>query len=226
MSKPPRKRANVYFDGFNFYHGCFRDSGRPPTWQTCKWLNLRLFCERVFPNFDINRIRYFTALVNPTPLDPDIRLRQQTYLRALETIPKLTVHRGRFATNKKKRWLADPRSSKPTPRLPLQTVEVIEQEEKGSDVNLASYLLIDAFAQEYDIAVVVSNDSDLVTPITLVRTVLGRQIALLNPRPKTAQDLQGIADIYRDIRFGSLQACQFPPILRDANGTITKPSTW
>src|SRR5262249_10958129 len=142
------------------------------------------------------------ALVNPTPLDPDIRLRQQTYLRALETIPNLTVHRGRFATNKKKRGLADPRSAKPTPRRPLQTVEVIEQEEKGSDVNLASYLLVDAFAQEYDIAVVVSNDSDLVTPITLVRSELGRKVALLNPRPKTAKDLQGVADIYRDIRLG------------------------
>ncbi|MEA2582558.1 MAG: hypothetical protein QOF33_643 [Thermomicrobiales bacterium] len=133
MSKPPRKRANVYFDGFNVYHGCFRDGARPPIWQTCKWLDLKLFCERVFPNFDIYRIRYFTALVNPTPIDPDNRLRQQTYLRALETIPNLTVHRGRFATNKKKRWLADPRSSKPTPRLPLQTAEVIEQDvlEKG-----------------------------------------------------------------------------------------------
>lgn len=103
---------------------------------------------------------------------------------------------------------------------------MIEQEEKGSDVNLASYLLVDAFAQEYDIAVVVSNDSDLLTPISLVRSVLGRKVALLNPRPRTAKDLQGVADIYRDVRLGPLQACQFPPTLRDANGTITKPATW
>ena len=186
MRKSPKKRANVYFDGFNFYHGCFRDSARPPIWQTCKWLDLRAFCERVFPNFDINRIRYFTALVNPTPTDPHNRLRQQTYLRALETIPNLTVHRGRFATNRKKRWVADPRSNKPTPRLPLQTVDVIEQEEKGSDVNLASYLLVDAFAQEYDVAIVVSNDSDLVTPITLVVPAAAALASSIIARPPLA----------------------------------------
>jgi hypothetical protein len=53
-------------------------------------------------------------------------------------------------------------------------VSIIEEEEKGSDVNLASYLLVDGFAGEYDIAIVVSNDSDLAEPIRLVRSILGR----------------------------------------------------
>jgi hypothetical protein len=61
----------------------------------------------VFPHLDIVRIRYFTAVVNPTPIDPDNRQRQLTYLRALQTISGLTVHEGRFATYVKKRWLAD-----------------------------------------------------------------------------------------------------------------------
>ncbi len=43
-------------------------------------------------------------------------------------------------------------------------VDVIKTQEKGSDVNLATYMLLDAFRQESDIAVVISNDSDLRSP--------------------------------------------------------------
>jgi hypothetical protein len=49
-------------------------------------------------------------------------------------------------------------------------------EEKGSDVNLASYLLIDGFRARYDIAVVISNDSDLKTPVEFVRGDLGAPV--------------------------------------------------
>ena len=41
-------------------------------------------------------------------------------------------------------------------------------EEKGSDVNLATYLVADGFRDLYDTAVVVSNDSDLAEPLKLV----------------------------------------------------------
>jgi len=221
-------RANVYFDGFNFYHGCFRFRTQ---WKYCKWLNLEVFIQRVFPHYAINRIRYFTALVNPTADDPDQRLRQLTYLRALETIPCVTVHRSRFATNAKLRYAADPQSfdshvRRPIPLEPLTKVGVIEEEEKGSDVNLASYLLVDAFENEYDVAIVVSNDSDLAEPIRLVRSRLARKVVLLNPRKQTALDLQGIADEYRQVRFGPLQVSQFPYTLHDENGVIQIPDTW
>jgi uncharacterized LabA/DUF88 family protein len=103
---------------------------------------------------------------------------------------------------------------------------VIEQEEKGSDVNLASYLLVDGFQQQYDVAIVVSNDSDLAEPIRLVKSVLGLRVGLLNPRKKTAFDLQQIADFYRTCREGALAACQFPNVIHDADGLIRKPASW
>ena len=43
-------------------------------------------------------------------------------------------------------------------------VEILDTEEKGSDVNLASFLLLDGFDDEYELAVVISNDSDLSSP--------------------------------------------------------------
>ena len=44
-------------------------------------------------------------------------------------------------------------------------VRVMKTEEKGSDVNLATYLLVDAFEDRFDVAVIISNDSDLKEPI-------------------------------------------------------------
>lgn len=126
--------------------------------------------------------------------------------------------------------MADPRSFLPpyTPIYaePVTTVGIIQEEEKGSDVNLASHLLVDGFNDEYDVAIVVSNDSDLAEPIRLVKSRLGLQVVLLNPRRVTATDLLGIADSYRTVRLGPIGDSQFPPQMTDAHGTISKPESW
>ena len=169
---------------------------------------------------EINRIRYFTALVNATPHDPQKRQRQQIYIRAIETIPHLTVHYGRFQTNRKRLPLATPPSSG------SRMVEVIRTEEKGSDVNLASYLLRDGFKGEYEQAVIVSNDADLVTAIDIVRLELGLRVGLLNPQTKPSRVLSQSVDFQREIRHGPLTASHFPGTLSDHTGTFRKPSQW
>lgn len=148
------------------------------------------------------------------------------YLRALQTIPHLTVHLGRFATTVHRRPLADVTAPKPTPRIPVQIVPVIEREEKGSDVNLASHLLMDGFNQEYEIAIVVTNDSDLAEPIRMMRHGLGRGVGIVNPRKYVAYDLRGIATFNKNIRLHMLQSAQFPPSMTDSHGTISKPARW
>lgn len=60
-------------------------------------------------------------------------------------------------------------------------VEVLDTEEKGSDVNLASFLLIDGYNRDYEQALVISNDSDLVLPIRLVRENLSLPVGAVNP---------------------------------------------
>ena len=52
----------------------------------------------------------------------------------------------------------------PRPDLP-RYVRIRDTEEKGSDVNLATRLLVGGFTGDYQQAVVISNDSDLATPI-------------------------------------------------------------
>src|SRR3989304_4492909 len=105
-------------------------------------------------------------LAPPPPPDMGQRQRQEVYLRAVQTIPNLSVHYGSFLVKKKRRPLVTP--------LPggRRTAEVFDTEEKGSDVNLPTYLLRDGFQGEYEVAVVVSNDSDLVHAIEIVRDEL------------------------------------------------------
>jgi hypothetical protein len=88
---PPQPvRTNVYVDGFNLYFGCIK--GTP-----YKWLNLAELCRLSLPgHFQINRIRYFTAVVKPRSSDLDKPERQKAFLRALQTIPNLTIHLGQF----------------------------------------------------------------------------------------------------------------------------------
>lgn len=113
----------------------------------------------------ILQIKYFTALVNPRRSDPDQRSRQETFLRALRTIPNLSIVYGFFLTHEIVMPLAPPRRG---------YERVIKTEEKGSDVNLATHLLIDGFDDAYELAVVVSNDSDLLEPIKVVTQRLGK----------------------------------------------------
>lgn len=204
--------ANVYVDAFNLYYGCLK--GTP-----YKWLDLGTLCRLLLPGYSLNRIRYFTAVVESRPDDPGQQQRQQAYIRALRTIPNLTVHFGSFLTNAVRLPLAVPRPGMP------RTVEVLRTEEKGSDVNLATSLLVDGFRGDYEAAVVISNDSDLKAPIEAIRREIGMPVGVVTPNPRVRRSaLPG--DFYRRIRQGALAASQFPPLLRDGHGTIRRPASW
>ncbi len=62
-------------------------------------------------------------------------------------------------------------------------VDVIKTEEKGSDVNLATYLLLDSFHKDAQAAVVISNDSDLKEPLAVAQDTFGLTVGIVNPHP-------------------------------------------
>ena len=112
------------------------------------------------------------------------------------------------------------------PGQPTKYARVIKTEEKGSDVNLATHLLHDAHMGRFDVAVVVSNDSDLLEPIKIVRAQLCKRVSILNPHPNPSRALLPHIDFIKQIRAGVLRTAQFPPALTDAHGTFTKPAVW
>ena len=206
-------RTNVYIDGLNLYYRALR--GTP-----YRWLDIGKLARLLLSRHDIGRIRYFTAVVANRPSDPTQAQRQQAYLRALKTVPGLTIHYGHLLAKTKRRPLVQ------QPRTGPRTVEILDTEEKGSDVNLASYLLLDGFEGEYEMAVVVSNDSDLELPIQMARTKLKKAVGVFDPSRRRSFELHSAASWYRPLRTGPLRASLFPDTLSDAQGPITKPVGW
>ncbi|MBE0565686.1 MAG: NYN domain-containing protein [Krumholzibacteria bacterium] len=103
-------------------------------------------------------------------------------------------------------------------------VDVIKTEGKRSDVNLAAHLLRDGFTGDFDVAVVVSNDSNLLEPIRIVQAELGRSVGWGNPQKHPSRVLKNEARFSKSIRRSAIAKCQFPAVLTDAGGTIRKPS--
>ena len=113
---------------------------------------------------------------------------------------------------------------------PQQKARVWETQEKGSDVNLATYLLLDAFRDDFDLALVITYDTDLIEPIRVVRKVFGKTVGVVNPhilpKPMNNLKLSSEADFYRVLKRSALARCQFPDTLVDAHGTFSKPRAW
>ena len=209
--------ANVYVDGFNLYFGSVR--GTP-----YKWLDLNQVLAQVFPEISIKRLRYFTAKVTPRASDPDVLVRQKTFLRALRTIPKLSIHYGRYLENNVRMPLAaDLR------RGNVNMVEVVKSEEKGSDVNLATYMIDDAWRDDFEVAVLLTNDTDYLTPIKILRQ-RGYKLWILSPTTRPGRSpspiLENNSDRLEVIARETLRDCQFPATLTDHQGAFNKPADW
>jgi uncharacterized LabA/DUF88 family protein len=207
-------RTNVYIDGFNLYYGALKGS-------PYKWLDLEALCRHLLPKDAINRIRYFTAKVSARPGDPQLPIRQQTYLRALATLPTVSVHLGVFYVSTVRAYLANPPVTGP------RTAEIIKTEEKGSDVALATYLMLDACRGDCQTAVLITNDSDLREPLRLVREELDLTTGVINPHPASKRSRALQASFFKQLRPNALAASQLPLQVTDVQGRkITKPNNW
>lgn len=209
-----RHSANLYIDGFNLYYGLLKNTSH-------KWLNPVLLVQQILPYLDIQNTEYFTADITPFPSDPDKGNRQELYYRALKTVPNLTIVKGHYSVNPAKMPLCKGFPYK------VRMVDVMKFEEKGSDVNLATHLLRDAFKNVFHTAVVISNDSDLEEPIRICNKDLNKYIYVLNPQDGyPSKDLRLVATKQLTIRRPVPSSCLFPQKLSDSEGIFNKPISW
>ena len=242
----PPKNTSIYIDGFNLYHRSLKDT-------PFKWLDFKSLVSKILPpdRNKINHIKYFTAPV--AALDDAQRpQKQDTYIRALKAyIPEIEIYWGRFQTHPKKMPKADPHYPETSSDIYLRDARgrliyerVVKVEEKGSDVNIAMHLLNDAWLNQYECAVLISNDNDiagalnllkrhhpaktlgLITPFCAARlraTIFSKSINpddMLTP----AKDLIDNVDFVRQMRQGVLADSQLPDIIPGT--TIHKPLDW
>ena len=203
-------RTTIYVDGLNLYYRALKKT-------PYKWLDLSgLFRDILRPHHDIKKIKYFTTKVSGTASSR----RQEVYLNALNThCRNLEIIRGFVKVRKMRLPLAHP---KPGQR---REVDVLKVEEKGTDVNLAVHLIDDAWRDNYDCAVVVSNDSDLTEAMRKVSLVPNKKVGLINPaNNQPPGKLRNHALFSLFIKPGVLKRNQLPSPIPGT--TILKPTTW
>jgi len=211
-------RTYVYVDGFNFYYGAVKET-------PYKWLDFKsLFQKLLAPAHQILSIKYFTSTVTGI-FDPNSPVRQKTYIRALKKhIPEISVYYGHFLSHNKFKPLTYPVNKKIFGKK-IKFAMVVETEEKGSDVNLATHLLNDAWLDKFDCAVVASNDGDLKESLRIVKNDLKKEIGLMTPwRYHTYRALLKYNSFTKRIRKGPLSASQLPDPIPGT--TIRKPASW
>ena len=201
----------IYIDGFNLYYGCLKNT-------PYRWLDVNKKCQLLFPNDEIIKIKYFTAPIKlrTNDSDPDRPNRQQIYLRALRTLPNLEIIEGIFLRHRISMKLADKEGY----------AFVIKNEEKGTDVNIATNIVNDAHNGSFERAVVVSNDSDLVMPINVVVQEIRLRVTVVSPFEKNNIQLKTASTDVKQIRKGLLRVSQFEEKLVDEVGEFFIPERW
>ncbi|MBI4307206.1 MAG: NYN domain-containing protein [Chloroflexi bacterium] len=209
----------VYVDAFNLYYGAVRGT-------KYKWLNILKLCKAILdPKHDIKKIKYFTDSESARPGDPGQPTRQRMYFRALLTVPGLEIIKGTFYTKRDHR----PTAASVDAGGPLDYVEVVLSEEKGSDVNLGVHMVHDGHLGCYDAAVLISNDSDLAGAVSIVRHDLKKVVGVINPHPPERQSriLDRASTFTRQIEAQHLRLNQFTDELTDEKGRrFRKPAAW
>ncbi len=218
----PKKRIIFYIDGFNLYYGSLRRTDH-------RWLDLEALCQQyVKRDAELIAVKYFTAKVEDRPDKPGQRAEQWEYLRALRTLPRVEIIWGHFLTRTATRLLENPPKRRHKGDIGLRSVWI--QEEKGSDVNLASHLLADGFRARYDLAVVISNDGDLKLPVEIVRKEFKAGVGIINPHATRSYALSPhdlpANSFYQRLQPRRLRKAQLPLELLDGEGTIRCPEGW
>jgi uncharacterized LabA/DUF88 family protein len=225
-------RTTIYVDGFNLYNRRLRN--RPDL----KWLNLKALADLILDKqMKVQQVNFYTARISGR-YDPGAPRRQEIYFSALETIPEIKIHEGNFAYRDHWVALSKPPKSKPEgyiwPQPLPDLVCVAKAEEKGSDVNLGCHLVRDAFTNTFDVAIVVTNDTDLVEPIRIAIKEANKIVGLLSPiAPYQSNNGKWVGPHYSLIEIASftlhihnkhLKEAQFPNVIPETE--IVRPQTW
>ena len=244
-------KVGVYIDGLNLYHGGRQLCGRRR--RGWRWLDLRRLGGRLIARCHdwtghgpvAQRVVYCTALIDGN-INEAGRIRQKTYLEALRAHGSIDhLEEGKFVARVRRGLLAtagdrgQPVVTSPDWPVRVQdgngrpvrnarfVVSYQDLQEKGSDVNVASHLLMDVLDGRVDAAIVISNDSDLRLPLQRARRRV--PVGTVNPGPGvTAGDLRGRPGEgagghwwYRLTRDDFL-SCQLP----ESVGPCRRPEDW
>lgn len=148
MDKYNKQKVIVYIDGFNFYYGLKKN----PIWKKYYWIDIVKLFEKFMRNTqELIAVKYFSA----RSMDKSQSLRQNAFFQANQENPKFHLILGKYLKKEIKCFNCN---------------NIIHTyEEKESDVRIATQIIADAYENNFDIAIVVSADSDMMPAIEIVQ---------------------------------------------------------
>ena len=171
---------------------------------TVKGLNLKLLATNLLkPNQELVCVKYFTSRVSN---NPDKQKRQVTYIEALES-EGVHILYGHYQRN---------------------TIECkhcgniwASYNEKMTDVNIATQMLIGAYQDEYDMAMLISGDSDLVPPIRQIHELFPlKRVFVAFPPKRHNQSVALVAKGSMTIGRKKLVESQFDESVKKRDGFL------
>lgn len=163
------------------------------------------------PDQELVFTKYFTSRVS---YPPEKERRQSTFIEALETLNDLRIYYGHYQANLQRCRKCGNR--------------VLVPNEKMTDVNIAVEMLGDAFQDLFDVALLISADSDLTAPVLSIKNLFPhkRVIVAFPPQRHSAQ-LQRLAHGFLQIGRANLAKSVFPDQVQKAGGFILRrPKEW
>ena len=214
----------VYIDGFNLYYSLRHTS--------YKWLNIKKLIEDIIdPSLHkILKIKYFTAV----SVNRNSAQRQDVYLRALRTLKDFDIILGRHKRRRVKGRLIKYDNESEKNYVSREKVEISKYEEKETDVNIASYIVYDSCKKNIDCIALLSNDTDLKTPLKIVKYRLKKKVVIITPTKslenpgdsilcnKSHIELKKLSGVNLQIEESHLKNSQF----QNTIGKISKPKHW
>ena len=204
------ERVIVYVDGMNLYHG-IRSKG----WNRYLWLDVVRLSKRLLRSGqNLVCVKYFTARFVDEARSSGMKARQCTHLEAIGGDPILQIIEGEFQPRPVRCRICGNVSQK--------------YEEKLTDVNIAVELMCDTADAEFDVAIVVSGDSDLSGPIErALERCPANQVVVAFPPNRRSELLRRSASAYLDIRRSVLADSQLPDTLYSPSAyPLRRPDLW
>ena len=200
------ERVIAYVDGHNVYHGLCAKKLRKLLWLDIDALMRSL----LKPTQTLEAVKYFTARVS-RPLDK-VR-RQSIYIDAIASTG-VEVIEGKYQNSEidckrcGRTWT--------------------DYEEKQTDVNIAVAMMTDAHLNRFDMALLVSGDSDLTPPTRRIPDLHPeKRIVVASPPGRHSMELSLAAGASFTISPNKVRKAQFPDEVATSSGFILKrPETW
>ncbi len=202
------RRVQGFVDGFNLYHAIANRVEANPDDVSLKWLDVRKLCLAYAPHpaFELSDVFYFSAYA--TWLPGPYR-RHQRYTSAIEACGASPVmgffkEKIRSCRNCGATWTA--------------------HEEKESDVALAVKLLSCACRDSFDMALIVTADSDIAPALREVAKLFPSNELRLRfpPGVKWSRNLASVVrgKNCRTIKWETVRQCRLPEVIRDPDGQV------